>query len=124
MMHETDPRKLILDNLGDSLDAVTICNNEVLIATYRRPEKTSGGIILARQTLEEDLYQSKCGLIVKIGSMCDFPLVEVKLHDWVVIRPSDAWACEILPKKGAPVHCRLVVDKYIRAVVAYPDMVW
>jgi co-chaperonin GroES (HSP10) len=118
MKREKDPRELILHSMGD-ISGYEIANNEVLVATYRRPEKTSGGIVLTRSNLEEDLYQSKAGLIVKMGPTCDFPTMQIKLHDWVVIRPSDGWALEV-----NFVHCRLVMDKYVRARIKDPAMVW
>ena len=67
MKHDVDPRDAILKNLGDILDGYEILVNEVLVATYRRPEKTASGFFLPRKTLEEDLFQSKCGLVVKVG---------------------------------------------------------
>jgi hypothetical protein len=102
MKHEKDPRDVILDEIGD-LSKFEIANNEVLVATYRRPEKTRGGIILTPYNLNEDLYQSKAGLVVKIGP------------DW----PSDCWALEV-----NFVHCRLVYADQIRVRIAYPGMVW
>jgi len=61
----------ILDRLGD-ISQVEIAQNECLIATYMRPEKTAGGIVLPHQNLKEDQYQGKVGLVVKIGSACRF----------------------------------------------------
>jgi hypothetical protein len=122
MHHDVDPRKIILKNLGDALDDFQM-GDEILVATYRRPEKTASGFFLPRKTLEEDLFQSKCGLVVKIGPAAVFPHVKVELHDWIVMRPSDGWACEILTAKE-PVHCRLLLPKYIRAKVPQPDLIW
>ena len=123
MKHDVDPRDAILKNLGDILDGYEILVNEVLVATYRRPEKTASGFFLPRKTLEEDLFQSKCGLVVKVGSKCVFPYVKFGLHDWIVMRPSDGWACEILTAKE-PVHCRMVDPKYVRAKIPHPELVW
>lgn len=118
MKHEKDPRDVILEEIGD-LSKFEIANNEVLVATYRRPEKTKGGILLTPSNLNEDLYQSKAGLVVKIGPDCEFKNIEVELHDWVVVRPSDCWALEV-----NFVHCRLVYADQIRARIAHPGMVW
>jgi hypothetical protein len=123
MLHEKDPKQEILDKLGNVLDDYEILNNEVLVATYLRPEKTASGFYLPKKTLEEDLFQSKCGLVLKIGPSCDFPTVKIQVHDWVVLRPADAWACEILTGKD-PVHCRLLYDKHIRARITNPGLVW
>ena len=61
-----DPRKDLLDRVGN-LDELKIFNNQVLIATYIRPEKTKGGIIMTQNTRDEDRYQSKVGLVLKFG---------------------------------------------------------
>ena len=118
MKHDVDPREDILKAVGD-ISGFEICNNEVLIAIYRRPEKTIGGIVLTKSNLDEDLYQSKAGLVLKIGPSCDFPLVPIVLHDWVLVRPADTYALEV-----NTVSCRLVYDKYIRVKIPTPDLIW
>jgi co-chaperonin GroES (HSP10) len=123
-----DPKREILDKLGD-LSTVEIAHNEVLLAIYRRPEKTAGGIILTHNNLKEDVYQGKVGLVVKIGPGCTFPNVKVELHDWVVARPSDTWALDINGHPDAIKHedfvpCRLVFDDQIRMRVAFPATIW
>jgi co-chaperonin GroES (HSP10) len=125
MKHEKDPRQQILEALGD-ISGYDIDHKEALIATYRRPEKTSGGIVLPRSNLDEDLHQSKAGLVVKIGASFH-PLnsagerygLQIKLHDWVVIRPTEAWALEV-----NFVHCRMTFHDMIRARIPQPEMVW
>lgn len=125
MKHEKDPREEILEKLGD-LAGYEIGHHEALIATYLRPEKTKGGIILAQSNLIEDYNQSKAALVVKIGK--DFqPLnavgervgLIVNLHDWVVIRPSEPWPLEV-----NFVHCRSAFHDQIRAKISNPGMVW
>lgn len=133
-----DPRREILDKLGD-LSHIEIAQNEVLLAIYMREEKTSGGIVLPHQNLKEDRYQGKCGLVVKIGSACRFRRaddktgvvygLDIKLHDWVVVRPSDTWALDINSDLTALqiqdfVACRLVYDDAIRLRVADPRAIW
>ncbi len=133
-----DPKQEILDKLGDISD-FEISTNEVLLAIYRRPEKTAGGIILTHNTLKEDVYQGKVGLVVKIGDACSFDTndaysgtifkLDIKLHDWVVVRPSDTWAVDIngsveLLEKKDFVACRLVRPCYIRARIQNPLVVW
>lgn len=128
----------ILDKLGD-LSRFEIASNEVLLAIYQRPEMTSGGIILTQTTLKEDIYQGKVGLVVKIGDSCSFNItdpytdtnfnLDVKLHDWVVVRPSDTWALDIngnpkVIEKKDFVACRLVKPRHIRARIENPLSVW
>src|ERR1700677_45293 len=99
MLHEVDPKLEILEKLGDTLDGFEILNNEVLLVIYRRPNTTRGGIMLTDRVLDEDKYQGKVGLIVKIGPSCDFPTIPasgpIVLHDWVMIKASDSFALEL-----------------------------
>lgn len=133
-----EQKRDILKKLGD-VSGFEIAQNEVLLVIYQRPEMTSGGIIQVPQTLKEDIYQGKVGLVVKIGEHCQFDRLDtytniqtgipISLHDWVVVRPSDTWALDInmhsdtLSRKDF-VACRLVRDKDIRAKITHPGQVW
>jgi co-chaperonin GroES (HSP10) len=118
MLHETDPKESIIAEIGD-LSGFEIAHNEVLVAIYLRPEKTKGGIVLTASNLKEDLYQSKVGLVLAIGPGCVFKNVQIRRHDWVVVRPSDAYALDV-----NFVPCRLVYDDQIRGRVKSPGMIW
>jgi hypothetical protein len=55
--------------------------------------------------------------------------VDVKLHDWIVTRPSDTWPLDVNagedtfdPKNF--VNCRLVFDDQIRMKIPHPGMIW
>jgi co-chaperonin GroES (HSP10) len=135
---EYDPRQEILNRLGD-LSHVEIAGDDVLLAIYQRPDMTPGGIALAAQTLKEDVYQGKVGLVVKIGPTAKFDHVEdyagpsmkldIKEGDWVVVRPSDTWPLDINgdPKalaKGDFTACRLVKPRLIRLRVQNPNVIW
>lgn len=135
---ELDEKQRLLAKLGD-LNHVQVAQNEVLIAIYVRSEKTPGGIILTEKNRKEDVYQGKVGLVVKIGVSCQFVRVDrgkgrtygipVKLHDWVVVRPSDSWPLDINTDPRALqmedfVPCRLVFDDQIRMVVSNPGVIW
>jgi len=123
-----DTKQEIIEKIGD-LSGYDLAPGEVLVAIYQRPEMTAGGIILTSSNLKEDLYQGKAHLVVKIGPGCDFFGLDVQLHDWVVIRPSDAWALDInarpdiLDRKDY-VPCRHVKSAHIRAKIPHPGMVW
>lgn len=114
----SDPRAELLDAIGDLSD-YEVGNNEVLAATYLRPERTAGGIILTQRDLKEDLYQSKVHLVLKCGPLCEFFGFTVAPGDWIVIRPSDAWALDI---NG--VQCRHILDSNVRAKVKDPTKIW
>lgn len=125
MDHSVDPKKELLNNLGD-LSAFEIFNNQVLVAVYIRPDKTKGGIYLTDKARDEDRYQGKVGLVIAMGptafvddSQSWFKGVSIDLHDWVVFRPSDGWSLEF---NG--VLCRILDDTVIRGKIDRPDRVF
>jgi len=123
-----DTKEEILEKIGDLSD-YDIAPGEVLLAIYQRPEMTAGGIVLVKSTLKEDLYQGKAHLVLKIGPGCDFFGLDVKLHDWVVLRPSDGWALDINTHPNVYdlkefVPCRHAFARHIRAKISHPSMVW
>jgi hypothetical protein len=123
-----DTKEAIIGKIGD-LSHYEMATGEVLLAIYQRPEMTAGGIVLVRSTLKEDLYQGKAHLVLKIGPGCDFFGLDVQLHDWVVLRPSDGWALDINTHPNVHdikdfVPCRHTFAKHIRAKIPHPGMVW
>jgi hypothetical protein len=132
-----DPKESLLKKLGD-ISEIDIAQNEVLLAMYMRPEKTAGGIIMVPKNLDEDKFQGKVGLVVKIGPACRFIRkgdggvvygIDIKLHDWVAVRTSDTWSLEINPDPNvsdprAFTLCRLVFDDQIRLKVPHPAVIW
>jgi co-chaperonin GroES (HSP10) len=125
MLHETDPKSVLLKDVGD-VSHIEVFNMQVLVAVYIRPEKTKSGIILSDKTRDEDRYQSKVGLVIKKGpsAFVDesdkwFSGINVKEGDWIVFRPSDGWNITI---NGT--LCRMLDDMSIRARISHPDQVW
>src|SRR5271163_2857489 len=124
MTHEEDPRDVIWKALGEVPDEIVL-NNEVLCAVYERPEKTKGGLYLTGQTREEDKYQGKVGLIIKLGDQAfrddDKWTFRYKgqVGDWVWFKPSDGQALNVNGK-----ICRAISDNLIRGKIPNPDMVW
>ena len=128
MSHDIDPREALASALGDLRD-VDIFHNQVLVAVYERgktSKKTAGGIFLPDQHLEEDRFQSKVGVIVKMGDKAfkdasgeyAWP-ADMGLGDLVAYRVSDGWSLTI-----NKVLCRLLDDTQIRARIQHPDTVW
>lgn len=124
MLHEEDPAVKLRSEVGD-LSSVDVFHNQVLVAVYKRPEKTASGLYLAKTTLNEDQYQSKVGLVLAKGPQAFVDNAEwrfptpVECGDWIVYQPSNGWAITI-----GNVLCRMLVDTSIKAKVAHPDAVW
>ena len=122
MDHAVDPKLKIKDEIGD-LNSVEIFNNLVLVGVYIRPEKTKSGLVLSHITTDEDRYQSKVGLLLKMGPNAFEPNAEnwfkdvkFNLDDWLVFRPSDGWQITI-----HGVLCRVLLDHQIKFRVQHPD---
>jgi co-chaperonin GroES (HSP10) len=124
MSHEEDPRKKLLDELGD-ITGVELFHNQVLLAVYIRPQKTRSGLYLTDKHTDEDRFQSKVGLMVAKGPQAFeqdgnwFDGLSFKEGDWLVFRPSDGWSITV---NG--VLCRIFDDINIKGRVPHPDAVW
>jgi co-chaperonin GroES (HSP10) len=119
-----DPKKTILDLLGD-LSGIEILGEMVLVATYIRPEKTAGGIIRPTSNTQEDVWQGKVGLVVKLGTDAFIDPEtgiafeeSVTVGDWCVYKIGDGWSMNV---RG--VGCRLVRDTGIRMRVEDPNII-
>ena len=133
MLHEVDPREAILKKVGP-LDGVEVFGNDILVAIYKRPEKTKSGIILTQNTLSEDVHQGKVGLVLKMGPTAYVDedvskFRDIKEGDWVVFRPSDGWRVTLNTLQGThskedTVDCRIVSDLSIRTRVSDPDLIY
>lgn len=125
MTHEYDPRDSIREKLPDTvLDNFTLFHNQILVATYIRPERTASGLFLPDSTRSEDRFQGKVGLALRLGPLAFKDDERVKFYgqnvdsgDWVVYRPSDGWAVTI---NG--VDCRVLADTDVKMTVASPDV--
>ena len=136
MQHDADPKQVIWDAIGDTLESVEIFNNELLVAVYMRPEKTKGGIILPGSNRSEDKFQSKVGLVIKTGPAAfDDPTnqwfadAKIEVGDWVVFKPSDGWTVTLNTASKNPdyingVICRMLDDTAVRGRVGSPDRIW
>jgi len=132
MEHAEDPKLEILNKVGE-LEGVEVFGSDVLVALYIRPQKTKSGIILADSTRDEDRWQGKAGLILKLGPTAytddeGHKFRDISVGDWVVFRPSDGWPVTLnssanIASKDA-VACRVVNDIHIRMRVSSPDAIY
>lgn len=144
--------KLTAD-LAPVVQGIQLLRNRVLVASFIRPEKTSGGIIRPDATREEDKWQGKAGLVLAVGpSAFDFDevreeiandiidasahevaaiieLVRDRYHiprvgDWVFFRGSDTWDSGLQVAPGVGAHCRFIFDDAIIGRIADPATIW
>lgn len=120
-----DEFKELVFKLVGNLSDVDVMYNQVLLAIYIRPEKTRGGIIRPTSNVEEDVWQGKAGLVLKVGPNAFEDDAEYQFHgqranvgDWCGFKVGDAWSVEV-----NMVPCRLVRDSAIKLKVKDPNII-
>jgi co-chaperonin GroES (HSP10) len=120
----SNPFAEILKKVGDLTDII-VMYNMVLMASYIKPEKTAGGIIRPGQSLEEDIYQGKTGMVLKLGREAfqddgdtQFHGQKAEIGEWVVFKLGDAWKVQV---REWP--CLLVRDSAIKMKVTDPSII-
>ena len=120
-----DPAKALMEGVGD-LSGIDLFYNQILVATYIAPDQTKGGVFLPQSAAQEDIFQGKCGLVLKKGPMAfeddadiSFKGQNVSIGDWVAFRVGDTW---MLTLNG--VNCRLITDRNIKMRVSSPGIVF
>lgn len=126
MLHPTNPADDLRAEVSGLIEQTEVLGPWILVALYKRPDKTAGGVYLTDRVKDEDIYQGKVGLILKMGDMAfvpdenhQWPEKTPAVGDWIVFRISDAWPL-IIGKQ----HCRLVQDVNVRMVIQSPDVVF
>lgn len=116
-------KNLVLKSLGD-LSGITLLADNVLVATYVKPRKTSGGIIMPDNTVTEDRYQGKIGLVIKIGEGAfkyvggyKYEGTVPKIGEYVAFHTSDAREMGL---NGVSV--KFVPDSLVRMILPDPDI--
>jgi len=111
------PKLEIIKLVGDISNEI-VFNDLVLVGTYFRAERTSGGIIRPQENVQEDEYQGKVGLVLKMGTTASERVEgEVNVGDWIVYNIKDGWAITI---NDYP--CRLVPLDRIRMKITKPEV--
>lgn len=123
--NSADPKQAIMDIVGPKLADIDVMFNRILVATFIRSEKTIGGIIRPGMNIQEDVWQGKVGLVLKLGQNAfeddaetSFGGQEVEVGDWVVYKVGDAWALQI---NDYP--CRVVKDSGVILKVKDPSVI-
>ena len=120
-----DPKAKIMEMVGD-LTGYDVLGSRVLVGTYVAPRKTKGGIILTEQTIDEDRWQGKVGLVLKMGPAAfkydgsfAYEGTKPEIGQWVEYRPAETSEVGI---RGAP--CRYIDSQNIRAVIPDPSLIY
>lgn len=125
MDHAVDPREHIRNSVGD-ISGIEVFHNQILVGIYVRPGKTKSGLYIPDKTKDEDKYQGKVGVILKMGSTAGkdsgdgwFSDVTLNVGDWVLFRPSDGW-----PINVHNFDCRVLEDIHIKGRITSPDEIF
>ena len=129
---QDDPTEALIASMPEAAGQYEVFHNRVLVATYVRPEKTKGGIILADRTLAEDRFQGKVGLVIKVGPMAfvDSPIasfggVTIEPGDWVTYVPSNGTEVFFVDENGLDATpCRLIEDSNILGRTPDPALIY
>lgn len=122
----------IAATIGEMHD-LEVFHNQIVVAKFIRTHVgTSGRILAASQTQMEDKWQSKVGLVVKIGPRAfidepgyQFHGLKVNVGEWVLYRNSDGWDFDYCAEAGADkIPMRMLEDTHLRGRVARPELVW
>lgn len=142
MMSEMDnPAEAIIKGIGrDVIDAYQLFEDDILLWTYIAPSVTAGGIIKPQSVTDEDRYQGKAGLLLKMGPTAfkydrsgayEASAPPPDLGSWLVYRPSDAWEVALgktRPEKGIGnktlASCRIIRSSMVRGVISDPSWIW
>jgi co-chaperonin GroES (HSP10) len=124
-VHDEEPSAVIRREVGP-LDGIKVAYSSLLVCTYLRPAtRTVGGLEIPDKAVEEDRYQSKVGLVLKVGPRAfvdDGPAkffgFAVAPGAWVLYRPSEGLKLTIGERQ-----CQLIQDVHVRMVLDHPDLV-
>lgn len=116
----------IITSIGPALDEIEVFHNHILLGIYMRPGVTAGGVLLPDKTIDEDKFQGKVGVVLKLGPLAfqndarnDFKGQTIKEGDWLLYRVSDGFSLDI---NG--VHCRLLPDVDVKCRVLTPSAIY
>ena len=120
-----DPKKTILKWAG-SLKDISITSDRILVATFARPQKTAGNVLLPDSQLAENRWQGMVGLLLAHGPTAwrydgayayegDPP----KIGSWVVYKPAES--TEVAWRK---MSCRIMRSESVLATLKDPMLVY
>lgn len=132
--HKADARlevnkEQVFEELGD-LSGIRVALNQILLAIYKAPEVTRGGIIRPDVVKDEDIYQGVSALVVKRGPHCyeqtsnmDFtwhPDEIAEVGDWVMFRRGEGFRVDVNKRECILMHS----ERGIKLILDRPDRVY
>ena len=142
--HDEDPAAKLFRKAGD-LKGYEVFNTHVLLGVYVRPEKTKSGLYTTTKFRDDDKYQAKTCMILKMGPRAfkdgkgvwfedeNGEPIKFAVGDWLVLRANDGWTLT-LPIAQGPADdtdidgkgfaCRMIEDTYVRMRVSHADAVY
>jgi len=122
-----DPKQAILDAVAEYLPKIQVHGDLVLVGTYIRPRKTKGGIIRPDINVQEDIWQGKVGLVLKLGTTAYTDTQDYKFPEqdralpgsWCVFWVGDGKQCSV-----GDFPCRLVRDINIHMTIEDPNIIF
>lgn len=125
MVHDADPRAVILEECAAHMQGVTILGARVLVGVYVPPEATKGGIILTTNSRTESNYQGKVGLVLALGPIAfqddqthRFGEIKPKVGDWIVFNVGDTFGLELGKRRA-----RNIEDVDVHMIITDPDSI-
>lgn len=130
-----DARETLIESIGpQNIAEFEPFHNLILVGTYVRSDKSKGGIIIgADRTRQEDRFQGKIGLVLKVGPMAfkddnvnKFGGLKVTPGDWIMYRTSDAQEFFFVDRKTGldGTSARLLEDVHVKARVTDPELIY
>jgi co-chaperonin GroES (HSP10) len=121
-----DTRKALLKVIRPAISGMVAFHNKILVATYIAPELTAGGVYLTAQTVKEDRFQGKVGVVAAKGPLAfkddhiaKFGGADIQVGDFCMYRPSDGIEFFLY---GIP--CRWLDDARILCKLEDPQSVY
>jgi co-chaperonin GroES (HSP10) len=127
---DRDPKadfgEFVLKALKPHLKEIEVLHSDVLVATYVRPNKTQGGIFLTDKTTDEDRWQCKAGLVLKMGATAfkyegPFPYEGPvpAVGQYVAFHTSDSREIGFLGYS-----CRIIASELVRMITSNPEYIY
>lgn len=137
VIHETDPKQDIMEDVGPFIGAFTPLSDRILIVMYERGKRrdgnaevrSRGGIIVPQKSLDEDKFQGRVGLVMRMGALAfaddnthHWGDPVPRIGDWVMVRVGDTSPFDLPNDRRA----RYVHDADVEAIISQDgyDLIW